>query len=66
MPGPEKEMIQGGERNIYQQSLQIRNCMEKMNTELLFTHCASTRALEHQVESGGSRFTTNKRFFLFA
>lgn len=37
---------------------------EKMNTELLFTLCANTRAPEHQVELRGSKFTTKKRFFL--
>lgn len=47
---PEKEMIQGRQRGVYQQSLKIRSGTKEMNTEPAFT-LGAQRAPEHQADA---------------
>lgn len=51
---PGKEMIQGRQRGVYQQSLKVRSGMKEMNTEPAFTLRANTRAPEHHVDAPSS------------
>lgn len=47
---PEKEMIQGRQRGLYQQSLKIRSGTKEMNAEPALT-LGAQRAPEHQVDA---------------
>lgn len=39
---PKKEIIQGGQRGVYQEPLKIRSGMKEMNTEAELTLCAKS------------------------